>query len=314
MIKTNINVGYLLSYDYEYIFNSLNEIYKYVDQIVLAIDINYKTWNGNEFSIEQQFFTNIKNLDTRNIIEFFYDEFYIEKLTPIECEFRERNLLLNHLNKGWKIQLDVDEYFFDFDILVKSLKANWLFTKLPSFFPVVISINWITLFKKTDKGFVYINSHENTPLITNTSNNTYSRENKYAHKIFSNNYAIHQSWARSEVEIKMKINNWGHVTDFNTSDFFEFWSNIDDFNFGGVRDFHPLEPKVWSCMEFIEAKNIKEFAIKINGKIVQNKKIFIFKDYGFALLIASNSAIRNFKQVMKKIALRVLISLRILKR
>ena len=70
----------------------------------------------------QSFFDEIKSFDSKNKIEFYFDNFYISELLPIECETRERNMLLKKMGKGWLIQLDVDEYVYDFSKVAKYLK------------------------------------------------------------------------------------------------------------------------------------------------------------------------------------------------
>ena len=50
-----INVSYLMSYDYGYLFTSLECIYEYVDQIIISVDKKRKTWSGNDFIIESDF-------------------------------------------------------------------------------------------------------------------------------------------------------------------------------------------------------------------------------------------------------------------
>jgi hypothetical protein len=301
MFKPKINVGYLVSYDYDFIFNSIAEIYRYVDQIVLAIDKNYRTWTGNLFTIENEFFNRLKAIDSRNIIEFYFEEFYNQNLTPLECEFLERNLLLQRLNKGWKIQLDVDEYFYDFHHISESLKSNWIYTIFPSLFPISISINWITLFKKTQNGFVFIDNCENTPLITNTSKNSYARENSNALKIISNNYAVHQSWARNEKEILQKIKNWGHVTDFDTEEFFKFWKDIDDNNYLKVKDFHPLQPEVWSKLLYIESRDVAEFISVIKNSKIQVNNIItskvLLKSFYFSTIKIKSRVVYMIKRI-----------------
>lgn len=97
---TDIKVGYFVSYDYEYLLTSVKTRYDYVDKIVLAIDVNRQTWSGNKFYIPQSFFDSIKEYDKRNIIEFYCEEFYIPHLTPMECEVRERNLVLKMLGRS----------------------------------------------------------------------------------------------------------------------------------------------------------------------------------------------------------------------
>ena len=89
-----IKVGYLVSYDYNMLLTSIKQLYDYVDGIFIAIDRDRKTWSGNNFELPQSFFDEIKLFDSKNKIEFYFDNFYISELLPIECETRERNMLL----------------------------------------------------------------------------------------------------------------------------------------------------------------------------------------------------------------------------
>ena len=59
-----IQVGFLISYDYELLKNALPRVYDDADTIFLAIDKQRKTWNGASFSINDSFFLWIKEFDT----------------------------------------------------------------------------------------------------------------------------------------------------------------------------------------------------------------------------------------------------------
>ena len=55
--------------------------------------------SGNNIEIPQSFFEEVKLFDSKNKIHFYEDSFYMKDLTPIECETRERNLLLKKMGK-----------------------------------------------------------------------------------------------------------------------------------------------------------------------------------------------------------------------
>lgn len=89
-----IKVSYLVSYDYYMFLTSVSQLYDYVDQIVVSIDKDRKTWSGNNFEIPNSFFDEVKKFDKNNKIDFYFDTFYLPHLTPMENETRQRNLVL----------------------------------------------------------------------------------------------------------------------------------------------------------------------------------------------------------------------------
>ena len=52
----NIQVGFLLSYDYEKLKLSIPPVYDQADAIFLAMDEKQRTWSGKEFEIDPIFF------------------------------------------------------------------------------------------------------------------------------------------------------------------------------------------------------------------------------------------------------------------
>jgi len=260
---TDIKVGYFVSYDYEYLLTSIKTLYDYVDHIVLAIDINRKTWSGNKFDIPESFFDSIKKYDKKGIIEFYFEDFYVPNLTPMQCEVRERNLVLKKLGKrGWKIQLDVDEYIYDFKSVSNFLKRNWIFNVFPQLTPMQFRGKYITLFKETPKGFLYIDNKERFSFITNGVENEWARLDTKKPSFYSNISVIHQSWARKNEEIKQKINNWGHRDDFDTLSYYDFWMKLNDGNFKDYKNFHPMNSKMWDELYFLESEDIHDFIKK----------------------------------------------------
>lgn len=282
-----IKVGYLLSYDYDLIFTSINQIYVEADKIFIAIDVNRRTWSGNDYELPSSFFENIELLDYKNKIQIYEDNFYISELTPIECETRERNLLLKKMGRGWLIQLDVDEYIYDFKTLTNYLNKYWYLTLFPKYTPVVFKGKLITLFKQTEEGFLYIDNDEKFPFITNLNEYEFTRYITKVRNHFVNVNVVHQSWARTDDEIQTKIKNWGHRDDFNTQHYFEFWKNISSSTYMNYNNIHPISPEVWNKLHFLPSKSIEEF---INKYSIRNEQILI-----------NLSKMKMFKSMVKKI-------------
>lgn len=284
-----IKVGYLVSYDYKMLLTSIKQLYDYVDGIFIAIDRDRKTWSGNNFEIPQSFFDEIKSIDSKNKIEFYFDNFYISELLPIECETRERNMLLKKMGKGWLIQLDVDEYVYDFSKVAKYLKKYWYLTLFPKLTPIVFRGKLITLYRQLIDGYLYIENNERFSFITNQSNYTYTRNNYTVKNHYTNINVIHQSWARTEDEIQMKILNWGHRDDFDKQQYYEFWKNLSSSNYMNYKNVHPIVPEVWDKLNFLPSASIDEFILKYESNNLQE---FIFLDKKKMIKALFNKIIR----------------------
>ena len=102
-----IHEGFLLTYDYLKLKIAIPLVYEYADRIFIAQDENFTTWNGNKFQVEDDFFLWLKQIDTKNKIELYKDNFYIPELTAIQNDTRERHMLSMKMGIGnWLIQID----------------------------------------------------------------------------------------------------------------------------------------------------------------------------------------------------------------
>jgi hypothetical protein len=240
MIK--IKVGFLVSYDYKFLKISLPLIYSYADQIFLAVDIDGKTWSGNELNIDESFWQWISDIDSLNKITVYKDQFYLPELTPMQCDTRERNMLGRKMGDGgWHVQIDSDEYFVDFEGFSTQLR-NYYPTE-----PVTIQCSVATLFKQLPSAYLIIgDSVEKLSFATNNPNYELARTNTSENEVLNwNDLVVHQSWARSEDEIRQKLSNWSHKHDFNTESLFNLWNAIDEDNYHCLRNFHPLLAEEW---------------------------------------------------------------------
>lgn len=260
--KFKIKVGILVSYDYHLLTYSLPCIYSYADEIYLAIDKTRKTWKGNSFQLPNTFFEWIRTIDKEQKIHFYKDTFYIPSLPPMTLETRTRNMLAKQMGyNGWHVQIDADEYFCDFKSFVHTLKS------LDIKEPISIYAQWITLFKQDATGFFYIKSKEKFPVATNMPYYLYARIPALERKdLILDEQVIHQSWARSEEEMKQKLQNWGHSNDFDCNTYLTLWESVNLSNYRKIRNFHPLTPSSWTKLNHIKAQNMFELIKKLKKK------------------------------------------------
>ncbi|WP_316741427.1 hypothetical protein [Pedobacter antarcticus] len=245
-----IKVGYLISYDFEFVKNSLPRVYPFIDEIYFAVDIEGKTWSGEEFSIPDSFWQWVKEFDTENKITIYKDQFYVPGLMPMECDTRERNMLGKKMGKAdWYIQIDSDEYFIDFEGFLANLE------KLDPNVPTTVLCRVATLFKAVPGGYLLINGETlealsfatNNPVYDYARNNTSGNVSK-----FSEDLVVHQSWARTPEEIRLKLNNWSHKHDFNTDSLYNLWNAVDQYNYRSLSNFHPFVNNSWPKLMYIE--------------------------------------------------------------
>lgn len=254
--RMEIKVGYIVAYDYALLKNSLPRVYKAADKIVLAIDKDRKTFTGESYFIEPEFFDWIKQNDPDGKILIYQDQFYVSGFSVEELDTRKRNMLAKFMGEGgWHFQVDADEYFVDFDAIVDEIKS------LESKFKnrrVTFRIYWQTIFKATDEGFFLVNdSYENFALVTNFPVYETMRYNHSNENFILNHVALHQSFGRSEKELKQKFRNWSHANDFDTDAYFRFWQSVNRYNYRYFFDFNAVYPGSWMRLKYVMADSIE---------------------------------------------------------
>ncbi len=245
-----LKIGILVSYDYYFVVPCLRNVYEHVDRIVLAVDKDRRTWNGQPFELPVQFFSDITALDRDKKITVFEESFFLPGLAPMECDTRERRMVAEVLGPGgWHIQIDADETFLDFPLFVAFLRD--LERRGISRRPICVYAYWVTLFKRTENGVFYVSSGERFPVATNTPRYIKARQiDKSVAVVQSDFLAMHDSWARSRGDLHKKLKNWSHSDDFSTDRYMAFWDSVDENNYQYLRDIHPLAPEKWGRLEF----------------------------------------------------------------
>jgi len=269
-----IKVGFCAAYDWELLKESVPRIYHEADSICLSLDKDRLSWSGKPFPFDSaEFFSWIKNIDTDNKIQVYEDKFYIESLTALENDNRQRKLMSDFMGKGgWHLQIDADEYFFDF-VGFKKYLLNIHVNPDGSEKPVNIFVNAVPLIKRTKKGFLYVNNKQNTyeemPCATNKPEFLGARKNSHFNHL-SPFFILHETWARGEEELLRKINSWGHVNDFVSKEsYYNLWKAFDEFNYMYVKDFNYYQPETWSSLGYLPHQNIADAIdwMKKNGNL-----------------------------------------------
>lgn len=292
--RKKIKLAYCVAYDWYLLRYSLPQVYNDADEICLSIDKNKKSWTGNDFDFDELSFQQLINdIDTEGKIKIYRDDFSVPELSPMQNEVRQRNMMAAFLGAepAWFLQLDADEYFLNFSAFCSELHSIRTQRKVNVCCPFVI------LFKQTADGFLYIRNQafekqEMIPIATNAPAYEFGRKNGYFN-IITNHAVLHQSWARSEDEIKQKLQNWGHNKDFDLDAYYKFWHNLNIENYHQIKNFHPFSPAAWESLELLHAHSIEDL-IQLN----QQKDFF--------RLSASAKALKNsiwysrFKNILAK--------------
>lgn len=273
-----IQVGYLVSYDYELLKNSLPTIYKESDAIFLAIDKNRKTWKGDSIEINPIFFDWIKTFDIDNKIVIYEDDFYVPTLTTMQCEVRERKMLSEKMGIGnWLIQIDADEYFLDFKSFVAFLKSKNHFLKNPEKNQIQVSPFLINLYKRLDdKGVLYVEKPTKVMVATNFPNYKVGRQTR-KRIIYFRGLILHECLSRTKEELELKFNNWGHEVDINKKQFLEKWESVNETNYESMENFFYIEPEKWKKLVFTKGKTLKEIEANMDLSLIVPVDFFILK-------------------------------------
>ena len=204
---------------------------------------------------------------------------------------------------GWHIQIDSDEYFNDFKSFTDFLKERNNLLQNPEANPVEIHVQWITLFKKVEGGFLYVkDSLDTIEVATNVPKYKYMRATRHSKKIITKYILLHQSWARDDDEIYTKITNWSHRDDSDNLAFFEFWKKINLTNYKEFTNLHENDPTKWNSLGFIAEDEIYSLKLTISAfdlfKLKLKKKLIQFIREKLPVSLQNN--IRDlFKKLIK---------------
>src|SRR5688500_11089456 len=111
-----IKVGFCVSYDWEFLKKSVPRVYESADSICFSLDKRRVSWSGKKFDFDDEaFYSWVKEIDKDKKIIIYEDDFYNAHLTSLQNDSLQRTLMSKRMGEGgWHVQVDSDEYFFDF--------------------------------------------------------------------------------------------------------------------------------------------------------------------------------------------------------
>lgn len=254
-----IKVGFCVAYDWYLLQYALPLVYNSADLICLSLDKKRISWAGERFPFnDAEFYAFVRNVDSRNKIVLLEEDFHQHNLTPMQNEVRQRRRIAERMGTGgWHLQLDCDEYFLRFDQFASELR-----NKYPKK-PLNICCALVTLYRRVPQGFLYVRpiqreQVEYIQIATNLPDYSFGRRNGYFNH-YTNYLIVHQSWARTEDEVRQKLLNWGHRNDFDGEQYFLRWVGTSKDNYVSQRDFHPIKSTLWPRLEFFPAESMDDF-------------------------------------------------------
>ena len=276
-----IQVGFLMSYDYKLLKNSIPLVYKDADSITIALDENLRTWSGEKFEVDENFFLWLKSFDTEKKIIIYRGNFFNSNLNAMENEVKERKMLAEKMGIGnWIIQIDSDEYFVNFKNFTEELKLRNKYLNNPEKKQIQIAGYYVNLYKYTDDGILYVSKARNQKFATNYPSYVTGRNTKQQ-VIYIPNIVIHECLSRSEEEIRTKFTNWGHSHQVNIDEFLDKWRKIDQSNYDKFENLFYLEPEKWKKLNYVEGKSIAEISDNLNyRKLMPSKSYLLSKNFG----------------------------------
>ncbi len=280
-MSKKIQVGFLMSYDYELLKKSIPPVYKHADTIFLALDHKKRTWSGNYFEIDDSFYKWLKDIDVDNKITIYEDDFYVPSLNAIENDTRERHMLGNKMGIGnWLIQVDSDEIFIDFPKFIKKLREYDDYLINPERHPIQFAGFHINVYKYLDEGMLYINKPTKLLLASNYPNYKYAKNTK-SRIVYDDTYILHEGLARTEEELKVKLANWGHKHEINST-FLQKWQMANKDNYHTIKDVFYLDADTWPELGYFPSNDLEQIQkfVYNNPKLVIPKTKLWTKNFG----------------------------------
>jgi hypothetical protein len=276
-----IQVGFLMSYDYKLLKNSIPLVYNEADSITVALDENLRTWSGENFEIEDSFFLWLKSFDIEKKISIYRDDFFDSNLNAMENEVKERKMLASKMGIGnWLIQIDSDEYFVDFKKFKQELKLRNKYLNNPEKNQIQIAGYYVNLYKYTDDGILYVSKPRNQKFATNYPSYVTGRNTK-KQVIYIPSLVIHECLSRSEEEIRTKFTNWGHSHQVDIDKFLNKWRKINQSNYSKFENLFYLKPELWKKLNYVEGKSITEISRNLDyQKLKPSRSFIISKNFG----------------------------------
>lgn len=244
-----ISVLSLIGFDHALLLESIATYIDAVDEVILGLAADRKTWAGHEFEVPGSFFDSLKRLDKHNKIKIVEEQFFQDRvdLNFIPNLTYARNMVSNYASEdSWLITLDPDETVVNFKEFADYLRS---FTGRN----VAIFGKQVTLLKREGSTtFIVENddwSKDDVCLATQKRGGFIL--NRYTGEpiAFAPVYLTNNSWARTEDALTTKFE---HSFYFARQGFRKFLDELTPTNYQQFKDFNPLSGASWEHIALVE--------------------------------------------------------------
>jgi len=261
----------LISYDADYLPNSIKTYYDYVDEIVLGLDKNRVSWSKNKFTFdESKLWTELNDIDSDGKITIIEEDF-VKSDKAIENDNFERNYLKEQCSYDWIFSFDADEELLN----AHDFFVNYLPLVEKYYNTCDIMMTWATPFKTIEDKTLVICENDGQAFLKEPQGVVTSKDSTYvfarwtdkcqsdSKKLMSPLIALHWSLCRSQKDLHQKINNIGHSDLVEQDPFYQLWSDLTLDNYTQYKNFKTsgMGPQ-WPSLQAIPTEQLKSFYLQ----------------------------------------------------
>ena len=273
--------AYLLLADDSWLDRSLRNYYPFIHRITACYDENSRGFTGCPIDITPARQT-LQRCDTGTKVQWLSAPFYRSELSPLEVETKMRETGLAEAGSGadWIIQLDNDEILPDPDalrtalIMADSLGAIAIEWPMRTFFRQLSDSQFLEVCGKNgESSYSYQGAIAVRPGVqlvlarwVKTPRLRFITP-ELQHNLLASEAALsdpqvipitaiqpdqaiwHFSWARSEDNLRTKLQCWGHAHQFNGRRYMQRIWRPSDRNWPKMKDFHPFLRDHWPALK-----------------------------------------------------------------
>lgn len=265
----NKSVISLISYDAEYLPESISRYYDYVDEIILGLDKDRITWSRNSFSFDEEaLWAELSKIDGDNKIVVVEEDFH-QSNVAIENDNYERNFLKSFCSHDLVLSIDADEHL---------LNAKTFFN---NYCPIVekytnkldVCMTWATPYKIIGDTALVICNLDGSPFFGENQGFMSNRNSTYVYarwtelsarggnRVISPLIALHWSLCREEDKLRQKVHNIGHSDIAEKDPFFNVWKSVTLENYSNYRNFKTsgLGTAQWPALRPVKVTDLEHY-------------------------------------------------------
>lgn len=257
----------LISYDAEYLPESIQSYYDYVDEIVLGLDENRITWSGNPFTFDEgALYSQLKKIDVEGKISVVEGNFHSSKVA-LENDNYERNYLKSQCSHDWIFSIDADETLIN----PKEFFLKYVPLAGKYYNKVDLMFTWFLPYKEFEDSYLVIANDDGRWYAGETQGFVTHKDNQFIYCRWSNNAKrvlsplgiLHWSFCRTEQKLQQKLVNFTHSDRTPHDPFFDTWKQITLENYTQLRNFKTsgLGNNQWPRLIRVPKKIFKEAAV-----------------------------------------------------